>query len=236
MFVQDESQQRRRCGRCGQRKPLAEFDWRRQSAGQRDNYCRRVEPPTNKSTTRPIAQRYVANALRRKRALIAERTAYLVEFFREHPCVDCGETDPLVLEFDHLARQELQSSPWASADHNWQSVLDEIEQVRRGLCKLSSTPNRPPGRIRARGGSPTVEPRPSKAMMRVRFAARPLRRKPNTTPAQSLADGLCAALPRRLDPPAAPPPAPPPPRPPTQAAAKAQTSCPEPHRASRSPR
>ncbi len=41
--------------------------------------------------------------------------------------------------------------------------------VRRRLCKLSSSTNRLPGWVRTRGGSSTVEPRPSKAMMRVRF-------------------------------------------------------------------
>jgi hypothetical protein len=42
-------------------------------------------------------------------------------------------------------------------------------QVRRRLCKLSSSPDRSTRRFRPRGGSSTVEPRPSKAMMRVRF-------------------------------------------------------------------
>jgi hypothetical protein len=42
-------------------------------------------------------------------------------------------------------------------------------KVRRGLCKLSPSPHGTPGRLRTRGGSSTVEPRPSKAMMRVRF-------------------------------------------------------------------
>ena len=67
----------------------------------------------------------MANAVRRKRALIAERTTYLIEFFRTRPCVDCGETDALVLEFDHLGHKNFgiaQGLP----NRKWQALLDEI--------------------------------------------------------------------------------------------------------------
>ncbi len=61
----------------------------------------------------------------RKKALIEERAQYLVAFFREHPCVDCGEGDPVVLEFDHLRDKRFSISEGIQG-RNWQDVLDEI--------------------------------------------------------------------------------------------------------------
>jgi hypothetical protein len=58
-------------------------------------------------------------------ATITERTAYLIEFFRTRPCADCGQSDPLVLEFDHLGPKNFNVAA-GLRDRNWQSVLDEI--------------------------------------------------------------------------------------------------------------
>ena len=50
---------------------------------------------------------------------------FLLEFFAANPCVDCGEIDPLVLEFDHLSDKDFNIAK-GIRDRNWQSVLDEI--------------------------------------------------------------------------------------------------------------
>src|ERR1019366_8580473 len=43
----------------------------------------------------------------------AEKRAWISAFLAEHPCVDCGESDPEVLEFDHVgARKRQTSRPW----------------------------------------------------------------------------------------------------------------------------
>jgi hypothetical protein len=117
----------RKCYRCVALKPPAEFAWRNKAERRYDSFCRPCRAAYKKAHYAANKRRYIERAQERKRELALERTLYLIAFFRSHPCVDCGEADPVVLEFDHR-RDKLFSIGMELSQRKWQSILAEIEK------------------------------------------------------------------------------------------------------------
>jgi hypothetical protein len=139
----------RRCARCGEVKPLSDFNWRRIAVGERDTYCRPCRSAYGKEHYLANRERYIDLEAKRKRARAQKRMRYLLEYFLLHPCADCGEADPLVLEFDHL-RDKSFAIGAGLPDRNWESILREIEkcQVVCANCHRRRTAKRA-GTVRA---------------------------------------------------------------------------------------
>jgi hypothetical protein len=119
------SEAEKKCRRCGELKPIEEFVWRRKAAGKRGPYCKHCRASYAQAHYAANRQLYIERARRRKQVVGEQRVAYLVEFLSAHPCVDCGESDPIVLEFDHLADKAFTIGE-GLRDRNWDSVLAEI--------------------------------------------------------------------------------------------------------------
>ena len=121
-----DGSEHQRCYRCGAVKPADEFAWRRKERKQRDSFCRPCRAEYKQEHYAANRQRYIKQARVQKQRLRLERTHYLLAFFESHPCVDCGERDPVVLEFDHLRDKVDNVSKMASLKRPWAIILAEI--------------------------------------------------------------------------------------------------------------
>ena len=65
---------------------------------------------------------------------------WLADYFRDHPCADCGESDIFVLEFDHLRDKSFNIGN-RFRHLGWDLILDEIAkcEVVCGNCHRRRT-------------------------------------------------------------------------------------------------
>ncbi len=92
----------RLCARCHVAKPVDEFPIKDAARGWRSSYClpcRRAYGRAHYESNKPY---YLAkNHMSRVRNRTVNRDL-VYDFLVTHPCVDCGEGDPVLLDFDHV--------------------------------------------------------------------------------------------------------------------------------------
>ena len=116
----------KRCGACGDAKPLDQYYWRRKAKNQRDNMCKSCRATYRQEHYVANRQRYIDNAAARTRRVTEERTRLIIDYLRRHPCVDCGIDDVVVLEFDHLRDKRFHISEGIRGNRSLGALLDEM--------------------------------------------------------------------------------------------------------------
>lgn len=101
------------------------------------NKCGEIGPHHKKSVICKRCRK-VQDSDRNKRG-----RAFIWEYLENHPCVDCGEQDPVVLEFDHV-RGEKSYTITNMALHSLDNIEAEIAKcdVRCANCHRRVTSKR----------------------------------------------------------------------------------------------
>jgi hypothetical protein len=102
VFIMPSSSVVRTCARCGLAKPFDEFPIKDKTSGTLRSYCRPCYREYGKEHYRSNLDYYKAKAnIARTRDRSGNR-AIVDAFLAAHPCIDCGESDPVVPDFDHV--------------------------------------------------------------------------------------------------------------------------------------
>lgn len=91
----------KRCGTCGISKPIVDFNRKRSSADGHQEVCRSCNRESSRRYYRQNREHHIAVIRARTKAQHARSISFVAEYLSENPCVDCGEADLRVLDFDH---------------------------------------------------------------------------------------------------------------------------------------
>lgn len=134
------------CSGCGQERDIEQdFAWKNKAKGTRQRWCKFCQAEANRRHYQNNKQIYMKRALTRNALVNSENKQNLYAYLSSHPCVDCGQTDVRILEFDHVRGNKSESiSTLLQHSVPWQKVEAEIAkcEVRCTNCHRIKTSER----------------------------------------------------------------------------------------------
>ncbi len=89
------------CYMCGKTKPEADFAFADMAKGTRQSHCRNCQSAYRRARYLANRDDYIRREVARINRYRVENRALLIAYLLPHPCVDCGCSDPVMLDFDH---------------------------------------------------------------------------------------------------------------------------------------
>ena len=131
------------CRVCKDDKDEADFHFKNRDTGKRQTICKACS--SNYSKHHYIGNK-ISYILRGKVNAEKKRTELagkVLEYLSNNVCIDCGESDPVVLDFDHKqpADKKKTISHMCHACYSWEAIVAEISKcdVRCSNCHRRRT-------------------------------------------------------------------------------------------------
>lgn len=130
----------KKCSRCKEEKNIGEFNFKNKAREIRAYQCRDCSRHYLRSHYERNKQYYLLKAKIRNKAIRLEIKQFIWTYLASHFCVDCGEKDPVVLEFDHT-KDKLFAISAMSRSRTLLEVKKEIKKcvIRCANCHRRKT-------------------------------------------------------------------------------------------------
>ncbi len=129
------------CTKCKKGKLLNEFNFRVKKIRLRQYQCIECTRAFVRDHYKRNKEYYLVKARKRNAEKRLEAQNYVRSHLLRHPCVDCGESDVVVLEFDHMGDKLKEVSNLIKGRYPLSQVKEEVEkcEVRCANCHRRKT-------------------------------------------------------------------------------------------------
>lgn len=132
------------CPRCGPQ-PVVNFNIKNKLTGRLQPLCKSCQNANTRRWYAANKQQQLQNVYRRRRRYKAEVDDLIFSYLSTHPCIDCGETDIVVLDFDHVRGKKMFNiAQIAGRGFTLKKIAEEIAkcEVRCANCHRRITAKR----------------------------------------------------------------------------------------------
>ena len=132
----------KRCVTCGETKDETEFNYRNKLLGKRWGTCKSCQSVQRADWYERNKETHVKKVRERRDRVVEESRQFVWDYLSSHPCVDCGESNPIVLEFDHVrGRKKMIISQMVQFGYGIKAIQKEISKcvVRCSNCHKKKT-------------------------------------------------------------------------------------------------
>ena len=129
----------KKCTGCNVEKELQEFSQKTKTKlHSRCKVCVRAKIREHYQKNKSY---YIAKSLRHNKRYINQNRQFVWDYLKLHPCIDCNESDPVVLEFDHLRDKDKDISNMMHQAFSLERIKEEIAkcEVRCANCHRRKT-------------------------------------------------------------------------------------------------
>lgn len=127
--------QTKRCHSCSIEKNITDFGRNKTRHDGLQAQCRTCKRAMQRNWYHKNKVRHVGNVTQRRRAEETRIIRLIIAYLHKYPCIDCGEDNPVVLEFDHVRGDKYESiSNMISQGCSWMTIQIEIQKCEARCC------------------------------------------------------------------------------------------------------
>jgi hypothetical protein len=118
------------CTRCGVEKDIKEFPLRSRFTKLRQSYCKDCRKVYGAEWYENHKEYQKENSRKHTTVYRESIREYLWNYLLTHPCENCGESDPVVLEFHHIGEKDMAVSQMVTNIINIERLKEELRKCQ----------------------------------------------------------------------------------------------------------
>jgi len=115
-----------KCRTCDLDKPVNQFAWKVKNK-KKQSSCKDCHNEWSKQHYQDNKAKVIRRSIENNQKVATENQRKMCKYLLDKMCIDCGENNLLVLDFDHLSNKEYNVARMLSFC-SWNSILKEIEK------------------------------------------------------------------------------------------------------------